>query len=59
MPLGLKRKRWMGRGVAAYFRPSIAARKVGTFTRTCRALKKKREKKRTAPKKTSRRYLKF
>ena len=59
MPAGPKRKRWMGRGVAAYFRPSTAPKKVGMFIRTCRVMKRKREKKKTSHKKTSRRYMKF
>jgi len=59
MPPGLKKKRWMGRGVAGFFRPFIAAKKAGMFTRTCRVMKRKREKKSPSPPKTNQRYFQF
>jgi len=36
----------MDQGVAGFFRPSIAAKKAGMFTRTCRVMKRKKERKR-------------
>jgi galactose-1-phosphate uridylyltransferase len=41
----------MDREVAAYFRPSTAAKRVGMFTRTCRVMKREKEKKRILQKK--------